>query len=74
MRYLHIAVENMPGQVSTVAIHNDGYVEFMDNDEYSIQDLKDIIAEAEYELDNALDNESDDEVDWELDELDEDYD
>jgi len=72
MRYLHIVREDDPAAVSTVAIHNNGYVAFMTDDDYSIQDLKDIIAEAEYELDNALDNEFDDEVDWELD--DEDYD
>ena len=66
MKYLHIVRSDNPELVSTVRIYKDGHVAFLSNDEYSIQDLKDVIAEAEFELDNRTDDGIDlgDDDDW----------
>ena len=63
--YLHLAIEDMEG-VATVGICDDGYVRFNDNTvDYSIDDLKEIIAAAEYELDNAMEDRLDcDDDEW----------
>lgn len=59
-RYLHILMEDGSGDVSTVEIYKDGHVAFGNidgdfSDEYSIQDVKDVLAEAEYVLDHSQD-------------------
>lgn len=67
MRYLHLFIDGEEGAVTTVAITRDGYSRFDDRSvEYSIQDLKDIISEAEFTLDNAYEDsiDLDDEDDW----------
>ena len=56
VKYVHLFIDGAPGEVATVEIYDDGYVAFNRDVEYSIQDLKDVIAEAEFELDNAWDN------------------
>lgn len=68
--YVHLTRTDVPGEVTTVEIYDDGFVRFPPEDrvEYSIRDLKDVLAEAEYQLDNA----TEDQLDYE-DEYDEDY-
>lgn len=59
--YVHLHRVDQPGEVSTVSIYDDGYVSFHEEDlEYSIQDLRDVLTAAEYELDNA----TEDRLDW----------
>ena len=70
MRFLHLPREDCLGKVSTVAIYDNGYASFKSDDEYSIQDLKDVIAEAEFNLDNPQWDEvdyGDDDLDSEID-------
>ena len=59
VRFIHKPREDDEGKVSTIEVYGDGYVAFGNedrdlSDEFSIQELKDIIDEAEYALENPI--------------------
>ena len=59
VRFIHKPREDAVGKVSTIEVYGDGYMAFGNedgefSDEFSIQDLKDVIDEAEYALDNPI--------------------
>ena len=59
VRFIHKPREDDEGKVSTIEVYGDGYVAFGNedrdlSDEFSIQELKDIIDEVEYALENPI--------------------
>ena len=61
VRFIHKPREDAVEKVSTIEVYRDGYVAFGSedgdfSDEFSIQELKDVIDEAEYALENPIEN------------------